>query len=117
MRAIAKSTGAIAGYTPDMSRERLFKIGRLAEVQRQAQNGAGFGIVVSGVPVGDEAHRAAKLNARIEMICEGSESVAQALLPISAQALYAVVVLCFQPMMNYHVRIVPPHEVQPYLRA
>ena len=93
-----------------------FKIGRLAGVEREAQNGAGFEIMVSGVPVGEEAYRAAKLNARIEMICEGLESVAQALLPSSAQALYAVVVLCFQPMMHYHMRIVPPHQVQPYLR-
>ena len=114
--AYSKSLVTLRQFSDTHEEYSHFKIGRLAEVEREAQNGAGFGIMVSGVPVGDEAYRAAKLNARIEMICEGLESVAQALRPISAQALYAVVVLCFQPMMNYHMRIVPPHQVQPYLR-
>jgi len=74
-----------------------------------------FGVKVAGLPVGEDAYVAAHLEGKMDTVCEAIETITNALLPWSRQALYAVLVYSVLPKVMYEMRTIPPSVMHPYL--
>jgi hypothetical protein len=84
-------------------------------VATTAEPGSGFGIVISGIPYGEEAFVNAKLKAKLDNSALGKiQKITKLLRYVNAQALSAITVYCFQPLLMYEMQMLAPsvlHEI------
>ena len=69
-------------------------MGKLDSVQDGDPAGAGYGIMVAGVPLGDEAYVNSKLASRVSAICEDTKQLVEILRDRTQQGLYVFVEKC-----------------------
>ena len=100
----------------DAHPELGYKMGRLDSTPEGAAASGGFGIQVSGLPLGDAAYTHAMLQHKVGKICEGATTTQLALRTQHDQVLCAMLVYCYVPTMNYEARTLPPSVLRVHLR-
>ena len=75
----------------------------------------GFGIMTAGLPLGDEQFVNEKLRAKADKVCESINTLTNALRPVSAQSLYAMLMFCCLPQLTYEMRTLHPNMIGPHL--
>ena len=112
-------------YNADIGRLRTYlnehpglgySTGRLDDVTEGAPAGAGYGIMVSGIPLGDSRFVHDKLQKKVTRICEGVNKIQIALRCDHDQTLYAMLVLCYLATLTYEMRTLPPDVLKVHLR-
>lgn len=93
----------------------VFRLGKLEGVDEEAAAGAGFGVMVGGIPFGDDAYVESKLAKKMDTICEGTDTLVNALRGVSHSALVPLLMYCVQPRPNYEMRMLDPAILRPTL--
>ena len=106
-KAFCKDTDALRTFLQEHP-EYQYTIGGL-------EDGTGFGIMTSGLPLGDAAFVQARLKAKVDKICEGIHTITTTLQSVSTQSLYAMLVLCCHPQLTYEMRTIPPGTLEGHL--
>ena len=101
--------------TPGNESLNEYSIGRLPDTPEDAPRGGGFGIMVAGVPLGDDKFVARTLANKVDKICEGNKTITETLRMKSTQAMYALLMYCSQPRLNYEMRILHPRVLDEHL--
>ena len=88
---------------------------QIAAANCGAEHGEGFGVMTSGLPMGDERYVQHQLRRKVDTVCEGIQTITSSLRSVSNQALYAMLVYCCYPQMTYEMRTLNPNIVRRHL--
>lgn len=89
---------------------RGFTLGHLRGVC-PATAADGFGIMVVGIPVGDDRFVAKSMTTKTSTILEGFNKIISTLRLVSSMSLMAMCTYCCIPMLNYWMQIMDPDDM------
>ena len=79
-----------------------FKIGRLDSVDVSSMPyGSGYGVVVGGIPVGDEVFVEAHINKKVDIALKHIEKNVTLLRDVHHQSLWILLLFCLRPKLDY----------------
>jgi hypothetical protein len=81
---------------------RTFKVGRLDSVDLATTGyGAGYGVMVSGIPVGDEVFVSTRINAKVDIALEHIQKTVTLLRDVHRQSLWIQLLFCLRPKLDF----------------